>query len=61
MIVQSDKAAEEVLAVRSPHLQKQGAIVNMGAFTCSGSGLAVLEQPRASTAHCELYDSELDV
>ena len=56
--MQSDKAAEKKLAMRHPELCEQGAIINIGAFTCRGSGLALLDQP--CKAQCELYDSDLD-
>ena len=56
--MQSDDAAERKLEAWRPELCGQGAIVNIGAFTCSGSGLALLDQPRQ--AQHELYDSDLD-
>ena len=57
-VLQSDDAAERTLATRHPELCGQGAIVNLGAFTCSGSGLERLDQPRR--AQNQLYDSDLD-
>lgn len=56
--MQSDNAAEKKLAMRHPELCKRGAIINIGAFTCRGSGLALLDQP--CKAQCDLYDSDLD-
>ena len=56
--MQSDDAAEGKLATWRPALCGQDAIVNLGAFTCSGSGLERLDEPRI--AHHELYDSDLD-
>ena len=42
----------------NPRLCDQGAIINCGAFTCAGSGLALLEQ--ASERRSEMYDSDFD-
>ena len=56
--VQSDEAAERKLAAGRPELCGQGAIVNVGSFTCSGSGLQCLNHPCAGQH--ELYDSDLD-
>ena len=55
---QSDAAAERKVAEVSPRLCNQGAIINCGTFTCSGSGLALLDQ--ASERSTEMYDSDFD-
>lgn len=42
----------------NPQLSEQEAVVNIGVFACSGSGLAVLNQPCKS--YHAMYDSDLD-
>ena len=56
--VQSDEAADRKLAAGRPELCGQGAIVNVGSFTCSSSGLERLDHPHVGQH--ELYDSDLD-
>lgn len=41
-----------------PELCGKGALVNIGAFVCGGSGLELLDHP-LRVQH-ELYDSDLD-
>lgn len=54
--MQADAAAEKHLASFGPSLRGRGAIVNIGAFTCTGSGLNELLQTHELT----MYDSDLD-